>query len=121
MTSDTPIDSRASDAMSVAPDEKAAHAQDPKQDAGQDKSIEKRLQKIVVTKRETDHFEVDDWPRIFDAFERHQELEEVDAWGLGFELDAYRPVPWPLKLRSLSYSAVCLYLAYQNSQSCYRV
>ena len=38
MTADTPIDPAASDSLSVAPDA-------PSQDAGQDKSINKRLQK----------------------------------------------------------------------------
>lgn len=39
----TDIDQRALDSLSVAPDEEAGR--DPRQDAGQDKSIAKRLQK----------------------------------------------------------------------------
>lgn len=39
------IDDRALDGMSVAPDASAAGGRDPRQDAGQDKSITKRLQK----------------------------------------------------------------------------
>jgi hypothetical protein len=39
----TDIDQRALDSLSVAPDEKSGR--DPRQDAGQDKSIAKRLQK----------------------------------------------------------------------------
>jgi hypothetical protein len=39
----TDIDQRALDSLSVAPDEDAGR--DPRQDAGQDKSIAKRLQK----------------------------------------------------------------------------
>lgn len=41
----TDIDKRALDSLSVAPDEDASGGRDPRQDAGQDKSIAKRLQK----------------------------------------------------------------------------
>lgn len=43
MSADTPIDDRALDRLSVAPEQPAGR--DPRQDAGQDKSITKRLQK----------------------------------------------------------------------------
>jgi hypothetical protein len=46
MTADSPIDDRALDSLSVAPEAgNAGGAKDPRQDAGQDKSISKRLQK----------------------------------------------------------------------------
>ena len=52
----TDIDRTASDAMSVAPDgdeasEAANFAQDPRQQAGQDKSIAKRLEKNPESKQ----------------------------------------------------------------------
>ncbi|MBB3346821.1 MULTISPECIES: hypothetical protein [unclassified Sphingomonas] len=46
MTDQSPIDDRALDSLSVAPEAgNAGGSKDPRQDAGQDRSIEKRLQK----------------------------------------------------------------------------
>ena len=70
MTEESPIDDRALDSLSVAPEAgNAGGSKDARQDAGQDRSIEKRLRK---------HPEMPDVPLILDEAKTSEQKQALD-------------------------------------------
>ncbi|KAG8954868.1 hypothetical protein FRC04_010351 [Tulasnella sp. 424] len=60
-----------------------------------------QLKRIIIRP----HKGIDGIPDIFHELQHHQNLEDVTALGSAFTFNETQPVPWPLRLRRLHFSA----------------
>ncbi|KAG8954869.1 hypothetical protein FRC04_010352 [Tulasnella sp. 424] len=72
-----------------------------------------RLKKIII--RSTPYDEIDGLPQIFQAFQHHQDLEELDLAGdRAFDFSQVDQVPWPLQLRRLHFNGVWTFRSWKE-------
>ncbi|KAG8978710.1 hypothetical protein FRC05_009983 [Tulasnella sp. 425] len=72
-----------------------------------------RLKKIII--RSTPYDEIDGLPQIFQAFQHHQDLEELDLAGdRAFDFSQVDQVPWPPRLRRLHFNGVWTFRSWKE-------